>query len=43
VNVVLSLLSGLGIALLLNRVSRWARIVLVGVLLFAWTIPCSSR
>ncbi len=39
VNVALSLLLGLGIALLLNRVSRWARIVLVGVLLFAWAIP----
>jgi len=39
VNVVLSLLIGLGIALLLNRVSRWARIILVMVLLFAWAIP----
>jgi N,N'-diacetylchitobiose transport system permease protein len=39
VNVVLSLLIGMGIALLLNRVSRWARIILVMVLLFAWAIP----
>lgn len=39
VNVVLSLLIGLGIAVLLNRVSRWARIILVAVLLFAWAIP----
>ncbi|HEY3633272.1 MAG TPA: sugar ABC transporter permease [Jatrophihabitantaceae bacterium] len=39
VNVVLSLLIGMGIALLLNRVSQWARIILVAVLLFAWAIP----
>ena len=39
VNVGLSLLVGMGIALLLNRVSRWARIILVMVLLFAWAIP----
>jgi len=29
----------MGIALLLNRVSRWARIILVAVLLFAWAVP----
>jgi len=39
VNVALSLLLGMGIALLLNRVSRWARIILVAVLLFAWAVP----
>src|SRR5882762_5880181 len=31
VNVGLSLVIGLGIALLLNRVSRWARVILVAV------------
>lgn len=39
VNVALSLVLGMGIAVLLNRVSRWARIILVAVLLFAWAIP----
>ena len=39
VNVVLSLVIGLGIALLLNRVSRWARILLTAVLLFVWAVP----
>ena len=39
VNVVLSLLIGLGIALLLNRVSTWARLVLTAVLLFVWAVP----
>jgi len=39
VNVGLSLLVGLGVALLLNRVSTWARLVLTGVLLFVWAVP----
>jgi N,N'-diacetylchitobiose transport system permease protein len=39
VNVALSLLIGIGIALLLNRVSRWARLVLTAVLLFVWAVP----
>jgi N,N'-diacetylchitobiose transport system permease protein len=39
VNAVLSLVVGVAIALLLNRVSRWARLVLTAVLLFAWAVP----
>ena len=39
INVGLSLLIGLGIALLLNRVSTWARILLTAVLLFVWAVP----
>lgn len=39
VNVALSVGLGLGLALLLGRVSRWARLLLVGVLLFVWAIP----
>jgi N,N'-diacetylchitobiose transport system permease protein len=39
VNVGLSLLLGIGIALLLNRVSNWARLLLTGVLLFVWAVP----
>ncbi|MFL6101598.1 MAG: carbohydrate ABC transporter permease [Actinomycetales bacterium] len=39
VNVGLSVLLGIGIALLLQRVSRWARIVLTAVLLFVWAVP----
>ena len=39
VNVVLSLLIGLAMALLLNRVSTWARLVLTAVLLFVWAVP----
>jgi N,N'-diacetylchitobiose transport system permease protein len=39
VNVALSLLIGLAIAVLLNRVSRWARLILTGVLLFVWAVP----
>jgi N,N'-diacetylchitobiose transport system permease protein len=39
VNVALTLLLGLGIALLLTRISRWLRPVLVAVLLFAWAVP----
>jgi N,N'-diacetylchitobiose transport system permease protein len=41
VNVVLSIVIGLAMAVLLNRVSRWARLVLVGVLLFVWAIPAT--
>ncbi|UQX89422.1 sugar ABC transporter permease [Jatrophihabitans telluris] len=39
INVGLSLLIGMALALLLNRVSRWARVLLVAVLLFAWAVP----
>ncbi|MDQ6937703.1 MAG: sugar ABC transporter permease [Actinomycetota bacterium] len=39
VTVALSLVVGLGIALLLNRVSRWARVMLLTVLLFVWAVP----
>jgi N,N'-diacetylchitobiose transport system permease protein len=39
VNVGLSLVLGIAIALLLNRVSRWARIVLTATLLFVWAVP----
>lgn len=39
INVVLSLLVGLAMAILLNRVSTWARLVLTGVLLFVWAVP----
>lgn len=39
VNVGLSVLLGMGVALLLNRVSRWARVLLVAVLLFVWAVP----
>jgi N,N'-diacetylchitobiose transport system permease protein len=39
VNVGISVALGIGIAVLLNRVSRWARIVLVAVLLFVWAVP----
>jgi N,N'-diacetylchitobiose transport system permease protein len=39
VNVALSLLFGIGIAVLLNRVSPWARIMLTAVLLFVWAVP----
>jgi N,N'-diacetylchitobiose transport system permease protein len=39
VNVVLSLLIGLAVAILLNRVSTWARLILTGVLLFVWAVP----
>jgi N,N'-diacetylchitobiose transport system permease protein len=37
--VVLSLAIGLGVALLLNRVSNWAKIFVVTVLMFVWAIP----
>jgi N,N'-diacetylchitobiose transport system permease protein len=39
VNVGLSILLGVAIALLLQRVSRWARVVLTAVLLFVWAVP----
>ena len=39
INVVLSLVIGIGVAVLLNRVSRWARLTLIAVLLFVWAIP----
>ncbi|MCU1657447.1 MAG: Carbohydrate transporter rane protein 1 family [Pseudonocardiales bacterium] len=38
-NVGLSLALGMGVALLLNRVSKWARVILVAVLLFVWAVP----
>lgn len=39
VNVALSMVLGLGLAALLNRVSRWARVMLTAVLLFVWAVP----
>src|SRR6185437_9828674 len=39
VNVGLSLVLGLAIAALLNRISTWARIILMAVLLFVWAVP----
>ena len=39
VNVGISVALGIAIALLLNRVSRWARVILVAVLLFVWAVP----
>lgn len=39
VNVALNLLIGMAIAHLLNRVSRWARLLLTGTLLFVWAVP----
>jgi N,N'-diacetylchitobiose transport system permease protein len=39
VNVGLSLFIGIGLALLLSRVSRWARLLLLTVLLFVWAVP----
>jgi N,N'-diacetylchitobiose transport system permease protein len=39
VNVALSLVIGMAIAHLLNRVSRWARILLTATLLFVWAVP----
>jgi N,N'-diacetylchitobiose transport system permease protein len=39
VNVALSLGLGMAIAALLNRVSTWARVVLMVVLLFVWAVP----
>src|SRR3954463_6435754 len=39
VNVALSLVIGMAIAHLLNRVSPWARILLTATLLFTWAVP----
>jgi N,N'-diacetylchitobiose transport system permease protein len=39
VNVGLSLLLGTAIAVLLNRVSNWARVLLTTVMLFVWAVP----
>jgi N,N'-diacetylchitobiose transport system permease protein len=39
VNVALSVVFGIAIALLLNRVSKWARVILIAVLLFVWAVP----
>jgi N,N'-diacetylchitobiose transport system permease protein len=39
INVVLSLAIGLALALLLKRVSTWARLILTAVLLFIWGVP----
>jgi N,N'-diacetylchitobiose transport system permease protein len=39
VNVGLSLVLGMVLAHLLNRVSRWARLLLTGTLLFVWAVP----
>jgi N,N'-diacetylchitobiose transport system permease protein len=39
VNVALSLVIGMAIAQLLNRVSRWARVLLTVTLLFVWAVP----
>jgi N,N'-diacetylchitobiose transport system permease protein len=39
VNVALSVVIGMGVALLLNRVSPWARTVLIATLMFAWAVP----
>jgi N,N'-diacetylchitobiose transport system permease protein len=39
VNVALSVVLGMAIAHLLNRVSRWARLLLTSTLLFVWAVP----
>ena len=39
VNVALSVGLGIAVALLLRRISTWARIVLTAVLLFVWAVP----
>ncbi|WAX58846.1 sugar ABC transporter permease [Jatrophihabitans cynanchi] len=39
VNVVISLLLGMAFAILMNRVSNWARLLLTAVLLFVWAVP----
>lgn len=41
VNVGLSLVLALAFAVLMNRVSNWARILLTAVLLFVWAVPTS--
>ncbi|SOD71706.1 carbohydrate ABC transporter membrane protein 1 (CUT1 family) [Jatrophihabitans sp. GAS493] len=38
-NVALSLMIGMSLAVLLNRVSKWARVILIVVLLFVWAVP----
>ena len=38
-NVILSLLFGLGLALLMGRVSRFVKLTLTVVLMFAWSVP----
>lgn len=35
----LSMVLGIALALLLNRASRWARVILTAVLLFVWAVP----
>ena len=37
--VVLSILLGLGVAVLLNRVSPWVKVTVVTVLMFVWSVP----
>jgi N,N'-diacetylchitobiose transport system permease protein len=39
VNVALTVVIGVAMAVLMNRVSRWARVILTGVLLFVWAVP----
>lgn len=39
VNVILSMVLGIAIAQLLNRVSRWARLLFTATLLFVWAVP----
>ncbi|SDI76108.1 carbohydrate ABC transporter membrane protein 1, CUT1 family [Frankineae bacterium MT45] len=39
INVTLSLLIGMCLAVLLHRVSKWARAILIVVLLFVWAVP----
>ncbi|WP_370146409.1 carbohydrate ABC transporter permease [Streptacidiphilus sp. EB129] len=37
--VLLSVVLGLGVAVLLNRVSNWAKVTVITVLMFVWAIP----
>ncbi|HEX3336908.1 MAG TPA: sugar ABC transporter permease [Jatrophihabitans sp.] len=39
VNVLLSLVIGMALAQLLNRASKWARVLLTATLLFVWAVP----
>ena len=39
VNVALTLLIGMAVALLLSRISTWVRPILIAVLLFVWAVP----
>src|SRR5205823_12220871 len=41
VNVALSLVVGMAMAHLLNRVSKWARVLLTATLLFVWAVPAT--